>query len=194
MLIVLAAGASERMGVPKALLKANRASFLATLATTAARARLELMVVVSPSGQAIQEAHPALRYAVNLRPELGQMSSALLGLKAALRLKATHVLVQPVDAPLVKASTIQAVLRGLEHAPCAVARHRGRSGHPVGFTAAAAHAVARCGAATLEQALAELPTRVVDVDDAGATDNINTPRAYRRRFGTAPRIASPGRR
>ncbi len=171
--IILSGGQSVRMGTPKALLKASaKHSFLAQLAARARQAGLEVLVVTGAHAKQLALAHPELEQVVNQRWRLGQWSSVRAGLRAALRRRATRVLLQPVDAPDVKVSTWRKVLaaKGV-----ACAAWRGTPGHPVGLDAASARAALRTKAHSLAEALALLGVEHVEVTDAAVLENINAP-------------------
>lgn len=135
-LIILSAGASSRMGRPKALLPVpiagpppdlvpapggdpggtGRPTFLAHIAATGSAAGVAtiLVVIAPPHGPLIQAAHPApdLRWVTNDAPELGMLRSVQVALVAlaAHRPEAAGALIWPVDIPLVRVDTVAAIL------------------------------------------------------------------------------------
>jgi molybdenum cofactor cytidylyltransferase len=131
--LVLAAGASTRMGTAKALLRGRDGrTFVQAIADTARAGGCgAVMVVVGPPhGEAIRRALPAgTAAAVNPRPERGMLSSVQVGL-AALPATASAALVWPVDVPLVRAETVRAILSA---APgrIVVPVYQRKGGHPV---------------------------------------------------------------
>jgi len=155
------------MGRPKALLPLGRTTFLGQIAARATRAGLEVLVVTGAHAREIAAAHPELTQVVNRRWRSGQWSSVKAGLKAA---RVAVALIQPVDAPHVKAATY-AALAGAR--PPAFATYGGEPGHPVLVD------VRRClgaKARTLAEALERLRARPLSTNDRGVLDNINTPR------------------
>ena len=85
-------------------------------------------------------------------------------------------LVLPGDMPLVKPGTVLAVAAALEHHPVAYAQHRGRRGHPVGFAAELYSELIQLeGDDGARRVVARYPAFGVDVDDAGALMDVDTP-------------------
>ena len=173
------------MGQPKALVRTPAGdTFLAHLARCFEQAGARVLYVAGAEAAAVQAAHPGLECVENLSWESGQWSSVRAGLGAALALGPERVLVQPVDAPLVQATTVRRVLEALTRAGCVVATFRGAPGHPVGLTSPAARAVLDDTASrSLAEALARLEPVALDTDDAGVGGNINSPADYARAFG-----------
>jgi CTP:molybdopterin cytidylyltransferase MocA len=91
----------------------------------------------------------------------------------------SHVVVLPVDHPLVSASSVRALVAAA--AAAAVPTHRGHRGHPVCLSREPATALAndRLAAATLRDVLAAIHPVEVPVDDPGVLANCNTPEALR---------------
>jgi molybdenum cofactor cytidylyltransferase len=111
--VVLAAGASSRMGRPKALLDFDGRPCLAVVLSSCAAAGLQRVVVVTaPAGEAVRAAavHPGLAITptVNPTPERGMLSSLQEGLRA-LPADAAAFLIFPVDFPLAPAAEIRAL-------------------------------------------------------------------------------------
>lgn len=131
--VLLAAGASTRMGEPKALVKWKGRSFLANGVTALWAACDTVVVVLGSKAREVREAaeeefaalvasgalseqvHAArgkgsrgleVHFAVNAGWKRGMLSSAQAGLAEALRLKPAAVLVLPVDHPEVRPETV----------------------------------------------------------------------------------------
>lgn len=194
--VVLAAGASSRMGRPKALLPTGvpGETFLSRVVGTLQAAGLDDLVVVvagdpPPELARAFDALPGfVRPVVNLDPSRGQLSSLLAGLAVVDRPGVTGMLVTLVDVPLVTAATVEALLAAYRTSRAPVVRpaRAGRHGHPVIFDrtvfdelrgadpAAGAKAVVR---ARLGQVLE------VAVEDSGAFLDVDTPDDYARAFG-----------
>jgi nicotine blue oxidoreductase len=131
--LVLAAGASSRMGQPKALLLApDGRRFLDAIAATAQAGGAQGVVVVlgPPHGETIRRALPTGAVAAwNANPERGMLSSVQAGL-AALPAGATVALVWPVDIPFVAAATVRTIL-DVRDGTIVVPTHNQRGGHPL---------------------------------------------------------------
>ena len=185
--IILAAGESRRMGVPKALLDAGEGlTFLGRLVKVFDEARLVPLVVLGAHAAQLQSAHREVPAVVNRRWQDGQLSSVFVGLRAALAQGAQRILIQPVDMPLISASTAALVLADLENAPVVVPTYEGMKGHPLGLTSAAALRLLGSRVNTLEEAAVLFGAEQVQVDDSHILDNLNTPEAYQQRFGRRP--------
>jgi molybdenum cofactor cytidylyltransferase len=185
--IILAAGESRRMGMPKALLDAGDASFLARLARVFAEADCSVWVVTGDTplpplkGVAPVE-NPGWRE--------GQWSSAQVGLRAALAAGAERLLIHPVDVPLISPDTARVVLAALTRLPAVVASYRGTGGHPLGLTAASARVLLEAADLPhLEAGLQRVDARPLDVDDPAVLQEVDTPAEYQALFGRAPRLA-----
>lgn len=124
-LIVLAAGASTRMGHPKALTRLDGETALERIVRQASGMRV--VVVLGEHHDAVRAAHPALdvRWLRNPAPEMGRTGS----LQRALLVARPPVLVLPVDHPLVLGETMRAV--AATAGEWVVPTYRGRGGHPI---------------------------------------------------------------
>lgn len=194
--IVLAAGASSRMGRPKALLPIGGDTFVTRVCRTLLDGGVDDLVVVAGAeheavAAAVAEAGLPARIVENTRRDEGQLSSVLAGLAVADRPGVDAVLVHLVDAPLVLAGTARAVLEAFlrTRAPIVRPAVNGRHGHPVLFArrvfddlrradpGVGAKAVVRAHAAEICD---------VPVDDEGACRDIDTPEEYARLSGPGP--------
>jgi molybdenum cofactor cytidylyltransferase len=145
--IVLAAGASRRMGRPKALLDFDGRSCLDLVLDACGEPRLGAPIIVTgpvthPAAEAIRT-HVArgdrtALCAVNQRPEDGQLSSLQAGLRAlpdAATAFAAAFLIFPIDYPLVRREDIGTLLDAFETRDGAalifVPAFNDRRGHPV---------------------------------------------------------------
>jgi molybdenum cofactor cytidylyltransferase len=180
--ILLAAGESRRMGYPKPLLKLGSRTFIEILAAAMLQSVARLIVVVGAHADAVRAAIPAdPRILVVENPDFlkGQLSS----IKAALPrvgAAAAGALIHLADHPMVRAETFAAVVDSYRRAgmPIAIARYRGRRGHPVLF---ARELFVELAAAPEDQGARAVvladPSRVayVDVDDPGVLADLDTP-------------------
>jgi molybdenum cofactor cytidylyltransferase len=185
--IVLAAGASSRMGRPKALLPLDEGdTFVERIHRTLLDAGLDpIVVVVRPELEAPVRTvlPPTTVVAVNRHPEHGQLSSLLVGLEALGWPAAA--LVTLVDLPLVRVGTVSALIAAWARsgAPLVRPMTRGRRGHPIVVAgpviAALADADLQTGAKPVVHAFAAQALDVV-VDDPGTLDDVDTPEDYAR--------------
>ncbi|MCC7416404.1 MAG: nucleotidyltransferase family protein [Acidobacteria bacterium] len=190
-LVVLAAGRSSRMGRPKATLALPGGdTFLSRIVGTAAIAGVEeTVVVVGHEADLIVETFDAsrlsARFVRNPEYDRGQLSSVLAGLAVIDRPGVGAMLLTLVDVPLVSAATIRAVLDGYRrtHAPIVRPVRGGRHGHPVLIDRSLFDALRRAdpsaGARPVVRAHAT-PAGELEVDDAGAFVDIDTPAEYER--------------
>ncbi len=187
MAVILAAGASRRMGQPKALLQLTGKTFLTILVETFERAGVRPMAVLGADAELIAKAHPWLPWVHNTEWPSGQFSSVRAGLRAALAQGATSIFIHPVDAPRLSSATVVALREALrEENEVAVPAGNSRLGHPLAMSALAAHAVLDSDAETLWDAVTPLSPRRVRVKDPGAFENINQPEEYERIVARPP--------
>jgi molybdenum cofactor cytidylyltransferase len=185
--VVLAAGASRRMGTPKAGLRFAGQTFLAHVITALENGGVGAIAVVAGEAiAAVQAALPAGRASTLLRnpaPERGQLSSLKIALAHVRQAhpEAAAIVVALVDHPAVRASTVAALLAAAESDPTAaivLPEHAARRGHPVLFGRTVwqelldtsddlgARAVVRADPGRV---------RVVPVDDPGILVDVDTP-------------------
>jgi molybdenum cofactor cytidylyltransferase len=132
--IVLAAGKSERMGSPKALLPLRGRTFLAHILDAIANSTIEDPVVVIGHHRA--EIEPVVKQSArvifNPDYELGMITSFQAGIRA-LRRDITGALLFLVDHPLVETATIKALIANFAPHRIVLPVFAGRRGHPVLF-------------------------------------------------------------
>jgi molybdenum cofactor cytidylyltransferase len=187
--LVLAAGRSARMGRPKAALRVGPGG-----PTFAAAAVTALCDGGVPHVTVVAGAHPdEVRGAVGDLPNVavlhhsgwaaGQLSSLLAGLAAVDHPSLAALVVTLVDVPLVRASTVRALLEAWRRTGAPIVRPcRGRRhGHPVIFDRAVFPALRAApidlGAKTV---IAAFAGQVLDVetDDDGVFRDFDTPDEY----------------
>lgn len=190
--LVLAGGASERMGRVKALLPdRDGCSFVVRLSRVLAAAGVpDVVVVTGESHEAVAAAfaaHPPMpvRLVRNPAPARGQLSSLLTGLDAVDHPRLEGLLVAPVDVPFVQVRTVASLIDAWRSTRAPVLRpSRGsQHGHPVLFDRAVLDDLRRAplevGAKAVVRACGD---RVIDVavDDEGCLVDIDTPDDYER--------------
>lgn len=185
--IILAAGASERMGGhPKALLRWHGETFLAGILKACYAAGIDRRVVaLGHHADRILAEAGLTEVTVVHSTELaaGPIGSIRAGLAAISRHPVDGVLIWPVDRPHVHVDTVAALAAAFRAGTDAIVvpRHAGRRGHPVIFARAVfdelVHAPDDEGARAVVHAD---PSRVrdVDVDDPAVVQDVNTPDEY----------------
>lgn len=190
--VILAAGASSRMGRPKALLALpSGETFLARLCSTAQAAGVrEVVVVVGHHADLVAIHADALRLPArvvrNPEPHRGQLSSLVVGLEMLERRGCDVALVFPVDQPLVLPTTVTAVLekwRGARAAIVRPLRADGRHGHPALIERRVWDDLRRAdpsvGARPVITAW-QPDSADVEIADPGAFEDVDTPEDYER--------------
>lgn len=136
--IILAAGASERMGSPKALLKCgDGTTLLSKQFGLLKRAGCSIIhIVVGADADEIRSAHGDIDadWVTNDRWQLGQFSSIQAGLAAAQRGNCEGAIVLPVDVPGVKETTINALMETAlfnTHLLAIIPEYNEHQGHPI---------------------------------------------------------------
>jgi molybdenum cofactor cytidylyltransferase len=198
--IILAAGASERMGYPKALLRYRGETFLETILEACRAAGLvRPMVVLGPDDRKVL-AELDLGGATLVRnpdPATGPLTSLKLALATVLNHPVEAALVWHVDRPHVSVATIQALVDEFERTKAAVVlpKYRGHRGHPVLFGCTVFRELMSTPSSEGARAVVRAdPSRVVAVPvaDAAVIEDVDTPEAYRELLRRADRSdASP---
>jgi len=181
--IVLAAGASQRAGGPKALacLRGEPLVVHAIRLVREAGAREVVVVTAAPWGTAVAEV--ARRHGAtpihHPHPEQGMLSS----LQRALSFGTTHdaAIVALVDHPRVRVETARTLVATWRRtrAPLVRPRHGDRRGHPYVIDARVFPALLELTSSASPRPLfdALVGARTIDVDDPGVLDDLDTSRA-----------------
>lgn len=187
--VILAAGASSRMGAQKLLLRLGERTLLERALDAAGH--LPLVVVISPALEDRLPPGANVRVVVNPAPERG-MSHSLQLANAAVEDPDAALAVLLADTPFVDAALVRRVSAALGDADVAYPVRGGVSGHPVVFAARVRPRIAGLQPGDTIRALRDDPRlqRVtVAVADADAFLDIDTPEAFAqagRRFETSP--------
>lgn len=134
--VLLAAGASRRMGFPKPLLKIGGETYLEHLAAMMLQSVDRLIVVLGAHSNRVLPVVPAdPRLIVVENPNYGRGQLSSLKVALAHAHDALAIMMHLIDHPRVKAETFRAVLEHYEQTgkPIVIARYNGRRGHPVLF-------------------------------------------------------------
>lgn len=180
--IVLAAGTGSRFGAPghKLTQRLGAFSVLGTTLRHVLSTHLPVVVVTTPALAETASHDVASRDVVVVpaaagaaQPSLGMGYSIASGVSA--RPHASGWLVLPGDMPMVQPRTLLAVAAALEHHPVAYAQHRGRRGHPVGFSAELySELVMLSGDEGARRLIARYPAYAVECDDPGVLMDVDT--------------------
>ncbi len=133
--LILAGGASRRMGRPKALLRYQNETFLDRMIRLFALVCDPVIVVLGHNAAQIRaglESPGAAVFTVNPDPERGMLSSLQCGMREV-PANAQAVLFAPVDHPHLQTSTLDALAAKFwaARAPVTVPVYDGEHGHPV---------------------------------------------------------------
>lgn len=186
--VVLAAGASTRMGRPKPLLEWRGRPFVWHVLEQARVARAQPVIVVEG---AVALPREELGGAVIVRNDAwadGPLGSLQVGLRAALEAGARGpVLVLTVDRPHVSTATLRALARAVDEDPTAVWQPRlgERRGHPIVYPHDLVPALLDLRPPDTPRDLLADPhvasrRRQLDVDDPAILDNLDRPEDLQR--------------
>jgi len=190
--VILSAGASTRMGRPKALLPYREGTFLEHLIQVTRHPRIGVTRVVLGAGadeiRAIAKLDDPL-VVLNPNWERGQLSSICEGIRSLESIKTEGIVLCPVDHPLVSARLVGDLIGQFysNRKSIVLPTYNGRRGHPVIFSSALfgdlLAAPADKGARAVVWAHAadvlEVPT-----DEEGVVLNINDPDMMRHAIET----------
>jgi molybdenum cofactor cytidylyltransferase len=180
--IVLAAGRGSRFVSPdhKLLQPFGKSTVLGTALDRAIESGLQLRVVTTAVVTAEARRHVAQRDIVELPEATGQAGEMLgMGYSIASGVAASADaggwLVLPGDMPTVQASSLLAVAAKLPQHIVVYAQHRGRRGHPVGFSPELySELVQLSGDEGARRLVARYPSHGVELDDPGVLADVDT--------------------
>lgn len=192
--VILAAGASSRMGRDKALLpwppsESPGDKTLLSAAILALKPFTEAVIVVA--GRNAEQLKPiaatcGAEIAINPNPDRGQFSSMQIGLRAALDCGCDAAMLTPVDCPPLSAATLallrDAFIAALAHGNWAVApESNGRRGHPLMMSRELIEAFLAAPPTSNAREVKKLHTErfeYVPVSDLFLSADMNTPEEY----------------
>lgn len=184
--LILAAGASSRMGSPKALLEYRGETFIHRLVRVLSAVCDPVIVVLGYHADTLRPAISDATIVVNPAPERGQLSSLQRGL-AALPANAEGFLFTPVDSPAVEAATLERLAAAFRRRDpstlLVIPRFAGKHGHPVFASRAIANELSALPLTAQARDVIHghvADTFYIDVDDPGILTDIDDREAYRR--------------
>jgi molybdenum cofactor cytidylyltransferase len=178
--IILAAGASRRMGRPKALLEYRGETFVARLIRVFEKFCDPVVVALGHNAEAIRQAIHT-RVAINPDPGRGQLSSLQTAL-AEIPAGADFVFI-PVDCPTIREETVATLVNEISRHPLVIPRYQGKRGHPVCVSRTLrADFLSLPPTAETRAAIDAHPERItyLDLDDPGILADIDDAEAYRK--------------
>lgn len=184
---VLAAGASKRMGCPKALLEYRGRTFLQSILDATAVLGLQRYVALGHESDKVLAQHDlhGITTVTNQEMVAGPIGSIRASIRAIENHPVEALLVWPVDFPHVTVDTVQALIdrfRKNDMPAIVIPEFEGRGGHPVIFGRSLfdelLSAPDSVGAKAVVQADRERVARIRVIDRA-VVDSLNTPEAYR---------------
>jgi nicotine blue oxidoreductase len=189
--VILSAGASSRMGRPKALIPFRGTTFLGHLIAVTRHPRIGVTRVVLGAGaEAIREGANLDPAMVVLNPawEKGQLSSICSGIRSLVGLSTDGIVLCPVDHPIVSAQLVGDLVERFYSANQAVVlpTYNGRRGHPAIFSNALySELLAASPDKGARSVVWEHAADVVEVptDEEGIVLNINDSETLRRVMG-----------
>jgi len=194
--VVLAAGASSRMGSPKALLSWEGRSFVGCCVNLAVTAGCSRCAVVTGAVRIADTQISSCVQVHNSQWRRGPLSSLQAGLLWALEGAADGILVLTVDRPHLAPTTVRELISAFEQAPGGMWQpvFAGRWGHPIIFPRALAAALLQLPPeANRRQLIAAAPWRNhrygLAVADPAILDNLDRPEDVAR---ARLRVASEG--
>jgi molybdenum cofactor cytidylyltransferase len=194
--IVLAAGESRRMGMPKPLLLFDlTTTFLEQIITVLRDTCVDgITVVLGAQAPKVRESADlsGVDIVVNEEYARGQLSSLIAGLRSVPP-ETEAIVLCLVDNPLITRETVNRVIQGFRETgkPIVVPLFQGRRGHPALFAGAMfeelLHAPAEEGARHVVRSHQDQVFEV-DIPEPAVLARIDTPEDYLSHFGMPPRI------
>ncbi len=183
--LILSAGASRRMGTPKALLEMEGVFFLDRLIAAFSPVCDPLLVVLGYDAERIQGtiAHKP-DIVLNPDPSRGMFSSLQCGLRS-LPARIEAAIFTPVDYPAIRADTVAALARAYQQfrGPVTRPRYDGERGHPVCISRQVIDELLALPVTAQARDLIHAyrpQTEYVEVNDAGILADVDVPEDYRR--------------
>ncbi len=180
--IILAAGSSKKLGMPKAVAPFGQKTALRMAVENCSRLERPI-VVLGCDAEHVRGAVPrAAQVVVNERWRRGQLSSLLCAMESVPQSAA--VLIYPVDHPLLQKHTVTQLVREFRKRKASqeivMPRHKGKYGHPIILSAALRDELYR--AATAREVVYRIPERIraFEARTRAIYQDFDTPETYRK--------------
>lgn len=181
--LILAAGASQRMGTPKALLAWGQTTLLeSALQQARAVAVQHLVVVLGPATSHLKDSlGPDVQVGLNLVPETGRSASIRIGSELFSDDDVEALVIQSVDQPCA-VDVLEALFLASRQADIVIPTFGGRRGHPISVNGRLLPELRRV--TEEEEGLRSIVRRhaehvfEVPVDSEAVVWNLNDPAAY----------------
>ncbi len=188
---ILAAGESQRMGQPKALVPFQGLSFVEHLITATRHARIGLTRIVLGAGaNDIRAKLPVDSASIVVNPDWpkGQLSSIHAAIRSLPSGATEGLMICPVDHPLISAHLVGQLVRSFDSTdkPVILPKYHGRRGHPVIFRAALyEELLAAPGEVGARQVVWDHAAEITEVEteEEGVILNLNDPETLRKALG-----------
>lgn len=180
--IILAAGSSKNLGMPKALAQFGAKTALHAAVENCLGFERPIVVLGCDAGRVRPAVPRAARVVVNRRWRKGQLSSLLCALVRVPRSAA--VLIYPVDHPLLEKRFVKQLVLEFQRRNASeeivMPRHGRRFGHPIVISAELRNELYR--AETTREVVYRIPERirVIHVDTTAIYEDFDTPQTYRK--------------
>ena len=178
--VILSAGKSARMGMPKALVKIGRRTFLEIIFTNMKKAGVKnIYIVVGKDEQLIRKETKleSLGFLINPDFDAEQFSSIRLAVKY-LKEKSTAIIFALVDHPLVKFETYKKLFESAKEMEnkILIPSYNHRAGHPIVIPKNAYCFFLQSDKQTAREVIQEHKELIkyINVDDENILTNINT--------------------
>ncbi len=187
--IILAAGDSERMGIPKGILDYYGRPFLSRQIECLAEIGFwEIIVVLGKDKDLYQEKILELnktKITENPNPEEGQFSSIKYGLNEVLESHSSGVFILPLDVPCPNKEVWKQIAFNLNlfDVSVLIPQYQGKKGHPVLLSEEFKNYLLSCDLNTrldheIHKKINQGKARIISVNDNNITLNINTPEEW----------------
>jgi len=182
--VILAAGNSSRMGVPKMSLKFNaKSNFLENIVSEILTCGADEIVVVVNAKANFQKDFFATKFVVNTHPDWGRFHSLKLGLNGVKNIE--KVLIINVDNPFINAKVIDNLVMESNDIDFVYPTYEGKGGHPFLINKKVVTSIINESNIhfNLKEFLKSFNGKSIHVLDEKILANINTKEDYEKFFG-----------